>query len=143
MPSTSLSSSKRPTPTPSRRRNHLLRARTNAVALLRQHEPVGTADSRRGFHELRVHLEDLANSRPARLDLTDIALSVKNISNVPATIYPPRFAALEHQRHDQHRIAHPFRRPPPTSISRSQTSTRHARSVSRTKVNAHLDSKLG
>ena len=32
-----------------------------------------------------LHLEDDVNSRPARLDLTDITLDAKNISNVPGT----------------------------------------------------------
>ena len=32
-----------------------------------------------------LHLEDFVNSRPARLDLTDITLDAKNISNVPGT----------------------------------------------------------
>jgi hypothetical protein len=32
-----------------------------------------------------LHLADFVNARPAKLDLTDVALSVKNISNVPAT----------------------------------------------------------
>ena len=37
------------------------------------------------FTNCAFHLEDLTASRPARLDLDDIALSVKNISNVPGT----------------------------------------------------------
>ena len=35
------------------------------------------------FTNCAFHLEDLTTSRPARLDLDDIALSVKNISNDP------------------------------------------------------------
>jgi hypothetical protein len=37
------------------------------------------------FTNYAFSLEDLANSRPARLDLNDITLSVKNISNLPGT----------------------------------------------------------
>ena len=37
------------------------------------------------FTNYAFSLEDLANSRPARLDLSDITLSVKNISNLPGT----------------------------------------------------------
>ena len=37
------------------------------------------------FTNYAFSLEDLANSRPARLDLNDLALSVKNISNLPGT----------------------------------------------------------
>jgi hypothetical protein len=42
------------------------------------------------LHEVNVtktalHLQDFANSRPATLDLDDISLSAKNISNVPGT----------------------------------------------------------
>jgi hypothetical protein len=37
------------------------------------------------FTNCAFSLEDLANSRPARLELNDIALSVKNISNLPGT----------------------------------------------------------
>jgi len=37
------------------------------------------------FTNCAFHLEDWANSRPARLDLADIALSVKNLSNLPET----------------------------------------------------------
>ena len=64
----------------------LLRSVTNAVAML-----LASTNEWRGtihdvdFANCAVHLEDLVNSRPARLDLDDIALSVKNISNVPTT----------------------------------------------------------
>jgi hypothetical protein len=37
------------------------------------------------FTNCAFHLEDLTASRPARLDLDDITLSVRNISNVPGT----------------------------------------------------------
>jgi hypothetical protein len=64
----------------------LLRSVTNAVAML-----LASTNQWRGtIHEVDItgcalHLEDLVNLRPARLDLDEIALSVKNISNVPAT----------------------------------------------------------
>ena len=64
----------------------LLRSVTNAVAMLLE----STNQWRGTIHDVDVsgcalHLEDFVNARPAKLDLTDIALSVKNISNVPAT----------------------------------------------------------
>ncbi|MGA3284673.1 MAG: DUF748 domain-containing protein [Verrucomicrobiota bacterium] len=64
----------------------LLRSVTNAVALLLNstNQWSGTVASV-NFTNCALHLEDLAFSRPAKLDLTDIALSVKNISNVPGT----------------------------------------------------------
>jgi hypothetical protein len=64
----------------------LLRSVTNAVAML-----LNSTNQWRGtvhavdFTNCALHLEDLVNLRPARLDLTDIALSVKDISNVPTT----------------------------------------------------------
>jgi Domain of Unknown Function (DUF748) len=64
----------------------LLRSVTNAVAML-----LNSTNQWRGtIHDVDVtncalHLEDLVNTRPAKLDLNDIALSVKNISNVPTT----------------------------------------------------------
>jgi len=64
----------------------LLRSVTNAVALL-----LNSTNQWRGtIHDVDVsgcalHLEDFVNARPAKLDLTDIALSAKNISNVPNT----------------------------------------------------------
>jgi hypothetical protein len=64
----------------------LLRSVTNAVAML-----LNSTNQWRGtvhavdFTNCALHLEDLANSRPAKLDLDDIALSVKDISNVPTT----------------------------------------------------------
>jgi hypothetical protein len=64
----------------------LLRSVTNAVALL-----LDSTNQWRGavsavdFTNCAVHLEDDVNSRPAKLDLTDIAFSAKNISNLPGT----------------------------------------------------------
>jgi hypothetical protein len=64
----------------------LLRSVTNAVAML-----LNSTNQWRGtvhdvdFTDCALHLEDLVNSRPAKLDLTGIALSAKNISNVPTT----------------------------------------------------------
>ncbi len=64
----------------------LLRSVTNAVAML-----LNSTNQWRGtIHDVNftngaLHLEDLVNSRPARLDLSDIAVSVKNISNIPGT----------------------------------------------------------
>jgi Domain of Unknown Function (DUF748) len=64
----------------------LLRSVTNAVAML-----LNSTNQWRGtvhavdFTNCALHLEDLVNLRPAKLDLTDIALSVKDISNVPTT----------------------------------------------------------
>jgi hypothetical protein len=64
----------------------LLRSVTNAVAML-----LNSTNQWRGtvhgvdFTNCALRLEDLVNSRPARLDLTDIAFSVRNISNVPTT----------------------------------------------------------
>jgi len=66
----------------------LLGSITNAVALLlnktNSHLWTGTVDDVE-FTNCAFRLEDRANSRPARLDLDDIALSVKNISNDPKT----------------------------------------------------------
>jgi hypothetical protein len=64
----------------------LLRSVTNAVAML-----LNSTNQWRGtvhdvdFTNCALHLEDLANSRPARLDLDDITLTAKNISNLPHT----------------------------------------------------------
>jgi hypothetical protein len=64
----------------------LLRSVTNAVTLL-----LDSTNQWRGtvnavdFTNGAVHLEDHVNSRPAKLDLTDIAFSAKNISNLPGT----------------------------------------------------------
>ena len=64
----------------------LLRSVTNAVAMLLE-----STNQWRGtvrdvdFKNCALHLEDFVNSRPAKLDLDDITLSAKNISNVPTT----------------------------------------------------------
>jgi hypothetical protein len=64
----------------------LLRSVTNAVALLLNSTNVWTSTLHDvDFTHCALSLEDLVNSRPARLDLDDIALTVKNISNVPST----------------------------------------------------------
>jgi hypothetical protein len=64
----------------------LLRSVTNAVAMLLNstNQWSGTVGSV-NFTNCALHLEDLVNSRPARLDLSDIALSARNISNIPGT----------------------------------------------------------
>ena len=59
---------------------------TNAVARLLQTTNLCTGLVRDvEFTHCAFHLEDLTASRPARLDLDDITVSVKNISNVPGT----------------------------------------------------------
>jgi hypothetical protein len=64
----------------------LLGSITNAVARLLQTTNLYTGTVRDvEFTNCAFHLEDLTASRPARLDLDDIALSVKNISNLPET----------------------------------------------------------
>jgi hypothetical protein len=64
----------------------LLRSVTNAVALLLHTTNLCIATVHDvEFTNCAFHLEDLTASRPARLDLDDIALSVKNISNLPET----------------------------------------------------------
>ncbi|MGA2029362.1 MAG: DUF748 domain-containing protein [Verrucomicrobiota bacterium] len=64
----------------------LLRSVTNAVALLLNstNQWSGTIHNV-NFTNCALHLEDLVNSRPAKLDLEDITLSAKNISNIPTT----------------------------------------------------------
>jgi hypothetical protein len=64
----------------------LLRSVTNAVTMLLE----STNQWSGTIHDVDItncalHLEDLVNSRPAKLDLVDITLSAKNISNVPTT----------------------------------------------------------
>jgi hypothetical protein len=64
----------------------LLRSVTNAVAMLLE----STNQWRATIHEVELtncalHVEDFVNSRPATLDLNDIALLAKNISNIPDT----------------------------------------------------------
>jgi hypothetical protein len=64
----------------------LLRSVTNAVAmLLNSTNQWSGAVNAVDFTNCAVHLEDRINSRPARLDLTNIAFSAKNISNLPGT----------------------------------------------------------
>ncbi len=64
----------------------LLRSVTNAVALLLNstNQWSGTIRSVE-VTNCALHLEDHVNSRPARLDLTEISLAAKNISNLPGT----------------------------------------------------------
>jgi hypothetical protein len=64
----------------------LLRSVTNAVALLLNstNQWSGTVHDV-NFTNCALHLEDFVNSRPARLDLDDITLTAKNISNLPDT----------------------------------------------------------
>ncbi len=64
----------------------LLRSVTNAVALLLNSTNQWSATvASVNFTNCALHLEDLTPARPARLDLSDIALLAKNISNVPGT----------------------------------------------------------
>src|SRR5208282_1552333 len=64
----------------------LLRSVTNAVAMLLDSTNEWTATVRNiAFTNCALHLEDLANPRPARLDLSDITLQAKNLSNLPGT----------------------------------------------------------
>jgi len=64
----------------------LLRSVTNAVAMLLEstNQWRGTV-SAVDITNCAVHLEDHVNSRPARLDLTDIEFTARNISNLPGT----------------------------------------------------------
>jgi hypothetical protein len=64
----------------------LLRSVTNAVAMLLNstNQWSGTIHDV-DFTNCALHLEDLVNSRPARLDLDDITFTAKNISNLPHT----------------------------------------------------------
>jgi hypothetical protein len=64
----------------------LLRSVTNAVTMLLNSTNQWSAT----LHEVEVtncaaHVEDHVNSRPATLDLADISLTAKNISNLPGT----------------------------------------------------------
>ena len=64
----------------------LLRAMTNAVAMLLNTTNQLSATIRSvTVTNCELHLEDFVNSRPARLDLTDITLDAKNISTVSCT----------------------------------------------------------
>jgi len=64
----------------------LLRSVTNAVTMLfnSTNQWSGVVHSV-SLTNCALHLEDLVNTRPARLDLTDVSLDAKNISNVPGT----------------------------------------------------------
>jgi hypothetical protein len=64
----------------------LLRAVTNAVAMIfsSTNQLIGMLDDLETTNGA-VHFEDWANSRPAKLDLSDITLAGKNISNLPVT----------------------------------------------------------
>ncbi len=64
----------------------LLRSVTNVVTMLLQstNQWSGTVRSV-DITNCSLHLEDLVNSRPAKLDLTEIRLLAKNISNLPGT----------------------------------------------------------
>ncbi|HKW28683.1 MAG TPA: DUF748 domain-containing protein [Verrucomicrobiae bacterium] len=64
----------------------LLLSVTNAVALLLDNakQLSGTVNNV-DVTNCAVHLEDWAHSRPAKLDLSDITLAAKNISNLPVT----------------------------------------------------------
>jgi hypothetical protein len=64
----------------------LLRSVTNAVAeLLNSTNQWDAAIRNVDFTNCELHLEDLVNSRPARLDLDNAMLTVRNISNLPHT----------------------------------------------------------
>lgn len=64
----------------------LLSSITNAAAALRSSTNQWTGTIHEiDFTNCALHFTDLVNSRPARLDLDDLALSVKNISNLPTT----------------------------------------------------------
>ncbi|HUA37342.1 MAG TPA: DUF748 domain-containing protein [Candidatus Sulfopaludibacter sp.] len=64
----------------------LLRSVTNAVAmLLNSTNQWNAAVHDVNFTNCGLHLEDLVNSRPARLDLDDVTLTARNISNRPHT----------------------------------------------------------
>ena len=64
----------------------LLSSVTNAVTMLLNstNQWSGTVHDV-DFTNCALHLEDLVNSRPATLDLDDLTLSAKNISNIPTT----------------------------------------------------------
>ena len=64
----------------------LLRSVTNAVATLMEstNQWSGTLRSV-DVTNCALHLEDFVNSRPARLDLSDVTFAAKNISNLPGT----------------------------------------------------------
>lgn len=62
----------------------LLHSVTNAVALLLNSTNLWSATiDEVNFQDCALNLEDLANSRPARLELDQIALTAKRLSNLP------------------------------------------------------------
>jgi hypothetical protein len=64
----------------------LLRSVTNAVTMLLQSTNQWSGLVRSvAVTNCALHLEDHVNSRPARLDLSDLTFSAKNISNLPGT----------------------------------------------------------
>ncbi len=64
----------------------LLRSVTNAVAMLLNSTNQWNATVHDvHFTNCALRLEDLVNSRPARLDLDDVTLTARNISNLPHT----------------------------------------------------------
>ncbi len=64
----------------------LLRSVTNAVAMLLNSTNQWSGTVRNvAVTNCALHLEDLANPRPARLDLSEITLTAKNISNLAGT----------------------------------------------------------
>jgi len=64
----------------------LLRSVTNAVSLLLSSTNQWSGTIRNvDITNCAVHLQDDVNSRPAKLDLSDIAFTAKNISNLPGT----------------------------------------------------------
>lgn len=71
----------------------LLRSVTNVVAMLLNstNQWIGTVQNV-DVTNCTLHLEDLANPRPARLDLNNIRLSAKNISNLAGTNLTAEFS---------------------------------------------------
>ena len=64
----------------------LLRAMTNLVALLVNTTNLANGTIRElNFTNCALHLEDLVNSQPVRLDLEDVAIRARNISNRAGT----------------------------------------------------------
>jgi hypothetical protein len=64
----------------------LLRSVTNVVSMLLESTNQWSGTVRAvDVKDCALHLEDLVNSRPAKLDLTDIRLLAKNLSNLPGT----------------------------------------------------------
>jgi len=71
----------------------LLRSVTNAVAMLLNSTNQWTGTVRQvAVTNCALHLEDLANPRPAKLDLSGITLDAKNLSNLPGTNLTAEFS---------------------------------------------------